>query len=190
MFSSGKVLLVLISLHCQYSWGYHNGAPLEACGDLIPKHGAPSQPFSEDHQLVVDKVKGRWSFSLGERINFTLSLVDENRPQFKGFLIQVCTMICRILESLKIRMNFRYEMKITRLLANLKALILKCKSLIAMMDIEMPSLTCIIARKVIFMPLGLPLKKPKSCKMESNSSTLLWKKSLGFGPMSNHLYWN
>ena len=82
-----KFLVLQVIFNVPNSWAYHNGAPLQACTDLVPKHGSESQPTSDDHKLVLDK--GKWNFRLGEKINLTLTLVDEHRAQFKGFLIQV-----------------------------------------------------------------------------------------------------
>ena len=86
-----KFLVLQVIFNVPNSWAYHNGAPLQACTDLVPKHGSESQPTSDDHKLVLDK--GKWNFRLSEKINLTLTLVDEHRAQFKGFLIQVIQFI-------------------------------------------------------------------------------------------------
>ena len=119
--------LVLQLIVVTNSWAYHNGAPLEACTDLVPKHGFDSQPTSDDHKLVLDK--GKWNFRMGEKINLTLTLVDEHRAQFKGFLIQVIHFFqnSQFLNTCtKFIFNSRQGIKIIKLLANFKAQILKC----------------------------------------------------------------
>ena len=183
--------LVLQLIVVTNSWAYHNGAPLEACTDLVPKHGFDSQPTSDDHKLVLDN--GKWNFRVGEKINLTLTLVDEHRAQFKGFLIQVIHFFqnSQFLNTCtKFIFNSRQGIKIIKLLANFKAQILKCNFWVATMDIKMPSLTWIIVKKVKFMPLGLLQKISKWWEMESNSSTLSSKKNPDFGQMNNHRYWS
>ena len=78
-----KLFLILV-LAPYLTYGYSRGAPKDACENMTPNHGAPSQgPFS-DHIFTM----GKPQFKLGEKIPISLS-VPAQVALFKGFMIQV-----------------------------------------------------------------------------------------------------
>lgn len=70
-------------------YGYGTGAPKQACLDMTPQHdGIPPQPGQVSHH-VFKIIKDIYTFQPGEKIPISLHVLHD-KPQFKGFMIQVC----------------------------------------------------------------------------------------------------
>jgi len=59
-----------------------DGAPIDACEDMLPQHGAPAQTKESPYTLTPN----RKSVKAGESI--TLTLASKDFSKFKGFLVQ------------------------------------------------------------------------------------------------------
>jgi len=83
---NAKLSLLFVSLavfgYISSVRGNANGAPTEACEDMLPQHGAPAQTKESPYTLTPN----RKSVKAGESI--TLTLASKDFSKFKGFLVQ------------------------------------------------------------------------------------------------------
>lgn len=66
--------------------GYQEGAPKQACTNMIPQHGVDPLPGPTYHVFKINK--DIYTFQPGEKVPISLHVLNQN-PQFKGFMIQV-----------------------------------------------------------------------------------------------------
>lgn len=82
-----SLCLIALSLKVLYSQASPNGAPQrdDVCSDMLPLHGANSQPLPAPFELIASEndIKG------GERLKITIK--NSGSATFKGFLLQART---------------------------------------------------------------------------------------------------
>lgn len=83
---NAKLSLLFVSLtvfgYISSVRGNADGAPTDACEDMLPQHGAPAQTKESPYTLTPN----RKSVKAGESITLTLAAKDVTK--FKGFLVQ------------------------------------------------------------------------------------------------------
>ncbi|KAL0273964.1 UNVERIFIED_CONTAM: hypothetical protein PYX00_006514 [Menopon gallinae] len=80
MMNSKKVTLaVVLATTLAVAYGYGGGAPVEACGDMVPQHHVAPQSTPFPYRISVSKSNIR----SGEKVLVTIS-----GKEFKGFFVQ------------------------------------------------------------------------------------------------------
>ena len=82
--------LIVLFIFVQNINGFSVGAPTSACKSMIPNHGTAAQANPSGYEIKYTK---KDMFKPGEKITVTLENINNQKPGFKGFIIEVSFLI-------------------------------------------------------------------------------------------------